>query len=96
VLQTAAFALDLIVYLDLSTDRRRTISEITQVLDYDVGDRQIITNEWFVAGPDRRAVRNPGCPIPVDFLDRLMDHGYDPSLHRDGVVEVGNTVRRVW
>jgi pilus assembly protein CpaF len=96
VLQTAAFALDLIVYLDLTTDRRRTISEITQVLDYDISDRQIITNEWFVAGPDRRAVRNPGCPIPIEILDRLMDHGYDPSLHHDGTVAVGNTVRRVW
>ena len=84
VLQTAAYALDLIIYLDLTTDRRRVISEITQVLDFEPRDRQIITNDWFVPGPDRAAVRNPHAPIPVDILGLLMEHGYEPSLHRDG------------
>jgi pilus assembly protein CpaF len=83
VLQTAAFALDLIVYLDLTPDRRRVISEITQVLDYDVDSRQVVTNEWFVPGPDKAAIRNPGAPIPIDILDRLVDHGYDPDLHAE-------------
>jgi Flp pilus assembly CpaF family ATPase len=86
VLQTAAFALDLIVYLDRTPDGRRVISEITQVLDYDPTDKQIITNEWYVAGTDRAAVRNPGSPIPIDMLDRLIDHGYDPDLVRTGGV----------
>jgi pilus assembly protein CpaF len=85
VLQTAAFALDLIVYLDLAPDRRRVVSEITQVLDYEPRDRHVITNEWFVPGPDRAAVRNPDCPIPVDVLDLLVRHGYDPSLHPEAV-----------
>ncbi len=84
VLQTAAFALDLIVYLDLTPDGRRVVSEITQVLDYDPTDRQIITNDWFVPGPDRSAVRNSRAPIPVVTLDLLVEHGYEPSLHRDG------------
>jgi Flp pilus assembly CpaF family ATPase len=81
VLQTAAFALDLIVYLDLTPDRRRVISEIVQVVDYDAEHKQIITNDWFVPGPDKVAIRNPNCPIPVDILDRLVDEGYDPDLH---------------
>jgi Flp pilus assembly CpaF family ATPase len=84
VLQTAAFALDLIVYLDLTPDGRRVVSEITQVLDYEPTDRQIITNDWFVPGPDRAAVRNPRAPIPVATLDLLVEHGYEPALHRDG------------
>ncbi|HLM64767.1 MAG TPA: ATPase, T2SS/T4P/T4SS family [Acidimicrobiales bacterium] len=83
VLQTAAFALDLIVYLDLTPDRRRVISEIVQVVDYDVEHRQIITNDWFVPGPDKAAIRNPNCPIPIDMLDRLVDAGYDPDLHTE-------------
>jgi len=83
VLQTAAFALDLVVYLDLTPDKRRVISEISQVVGYDTSDKQVITNEWFIPGPDRSAVRNPHGPIPVDMLDLLMDHGYDPELHRD-------------
>jgi Flp pilus assembly CpaF family ATPase len=84
ILQTAAFALDLIVYLDRTPDGRRVVSEITQVLDYDPTDKQIITNEWYVAGPDRAAVRNPGAPIPIDMLDRLIDNGYDPDPGRTG------------
>jgi pilus assembly protein CpaF len=81
VLQTAAFALDLIVYLDRTPDGRRVISEITQVLDYDIGDKQVISNDWFVPGPDRAAVRNPNTTIPVAVLDQLVEHGYDPELH---------------
>lgn len=84
VLQTAAFALDLIVYLDRTPAGRRVIAEITQVCDYDATDRQVITNEWFVPGSDGAAVRNPHSPIPVDMLDVLVEHGYDPGLHRDG------------
>jgi hypothetical protein len=57
------------------------VSEISQVVDYDVEHKQIITNDWFVAGPDRAAIRNPHCPIPIEMLDRLVDHGYDPDLH---------------
>lgn len=83
VLQTAAFALDLVVYLDLTPDRRRVVSEISQVRGYDANDKQVITNEWFIPGPDRAAVRNPNSPIPVDMLELLMEHGYEPELHRD-------------
>jgi Flp pilus assembly CpaF family ATPase len=91
ILQTAAFALDLVVYLDLTPDRRRVISEISQVVGYDPNDKQVITNEWFVPGLDRAAIRNPTAPIPVDMMDLLMDHGYEPDLHRDGILD-----GRVW
>ncbi len=84
VLQTAAYALDLIVYLDKTTDGRRVVSEITQVLDYEPNDRQVITNALFVPGPYGDAVRNPSAPIPVATLDLLLEHGYEPALHRDG------------
>ena len=84
VLQTAAYALDLIVYLDKTPDGRRVVSEITQVLDYEPHDRQIITNDWFVPGPVRRRRAQPASPIPVDTLDLLLEHGYEPALHRDG------------
>ncbi len=84
VLQTAAYALDLIVYLDKTTDGRRVVSEITQVLDYEPNDRQVITNALFVPGPYGDAVRNPSSPIPVGTLDLLLEHGYEPALHRDG------------
>jgi pilus assembly protein CpaF len=95
VLQTAAFALDLIVYLDVTPDGRRVISEITQVCDYEVTDKQVITNEWLVPGLDKAAVRNPNCPIPVNMLDRLIEHGYDPNLHRDGMFD-GAVGGRAW
>jgi pilus assembly protein CpaF len=95
VLQTAAFALDLIVYLDVTPGGRRVVSEITQVCDYAVAERQVVTNEWFVPGPDRAALRNPHCPIPVAVLDLLTEHGYDPSLHRDGLFE-GLATGRAW
>jgi pilus assembly protein CpaF len=84
VLQTAAYALDLILYLDRTPDGRRVVSEVTQVLDYEPHDRQVITNDWFVPGPYGDAVRNPRAPIPVDALDLLLEHGYEPTLHRDG------------
>ena len=85
VLQTAAYALDLIVYLDKTPDGRRVVAEITQVLDYEPHDRQIITNDWFVPGPRGDTVPNPGAPIPVGLLDLLVEHGYEPALHRDPV-----------
>ena len=85
VLQTAAYALDLVLYLDRARDGRRVLAEITQVLDYDPTDRRIVTNDWFVPGPDGAAVPNPRALIPVDVLDLLVEHGYQPELHHDAV-----------
>jgi pilus assembly protein CpaF len=81
VLQTAAMALDLVIYLDKTPSGRRVVAEITQVVDYDHADKQVITNEWFVPGPDGAAVPNAHSPIPVELLDVLLAHGYEPELH---------------
>ena len=65
VLQTAAYALDLIVYLDKTPDGRRVVSEITQVLDYDphrpAGHHQRLVRARVRHGD---AVRNPGVTDP--------------------------------
>jgi pilus assembly protein CpaF len=87
VLQTASMALDLVIYLDKTPEGRRVVAEITQVVDYDHTDKQVITNEWFVRGPDGSAVPNPNSPIPVDLLDVLLANGYEPELHDAVAVE---------
>jgi Flp pilus assembly CpaF family ATPase len=83
VYQLAALAVNFVIYLDWADDGRRVVSEIRHVESYDPLSEQIITNEWFVPGPDGGAVRNPDAPIPVRLLDDLVRHGYDPSLHDD-------------
>jgi hypothetical protein len=42
----------------------------------------VVVGEWFVPGADGAALPNPQSPIPVDLLDELCAHGYDPTLHR--------------
>jgi pilus assembly protein CpaF len=95
VLQTASMALDLVIYLDKTPDGRRVVAEITQVVDYDHADKQVITNEWFVPGSDGSAVANPRSPIPVELLDVLLAHGYDPALHTDAP-QTGREDRGRW
>jgi pilus assembly protein CpaF len=85
VYQLASLALNFVIYLDWASDGRRVISEIRHVESYDSLSEQIVTNEWFVSGPDGSAVRNAQAPIPVRLLDELMAHGYDPTLHDVGV-----------
>lgn len=81
VLALAAVALDLVVFLDRSPSGRRVVSEVRYVESFDTLSEQVVTGPWFVAGPDRAAVRNPDAPIPVRLLDDLVAHGYDPSGH---------------
>lgn len=81
VLSLAALALNVIVFLGRDRDGRRVVSEIRHVEGFDSLSGQAITNEWFVAGTDGRASRNPTAPIPVRLLDELVESGYDPSLH---------------
>jgi Flp pilus assembly CpaF family ATPase len=84
VLQLAALALDVIVFLARDRTGRRVISEVRFVQRFDPGSGQVVTDEWFHPGPDGRAVRNPAAPIPVRVLDELVEHGYDPALHDGG------------
>ena len=81
VLQLAALALDVVVFLSRDRSGRRVVAEVRYVQRFDPDSGQIVTDEWFHSAPDGRAVRNPGAPIPVGLLDELVEHGYDPSLH---------------
>jgi Flp pilus assembly CpaF family ATPase len=80
VLDTAADALDLVVYLDMTPDGRRVVSEIAHVRGFDTRDKIVVTDEWYVPGPDRAAVRNHLAPPPAKVLDELVAYGYDPGL----------------
>lgn len=83
VLQLAALALDVIVFLARDRAGRRVIAEVRYVQRFDTESGQIITDEWFHPDADGHAERNPSAPIPVRLLDELVAHGYDPALHPD-------------
>lgn len=55
--------------------RTRFVSSIREVVDAD--GMQVISNEIFEPGPDRRAV--PGSPLRSETLGELLDHGYEPK-----------------
>jgi Flp pilus assembly CpaF family ATPase len=80
VMDTAADALDLVVYLDATPDGRRVVSEITYVREYDPQAQHVVADQWYIPGADRAAVRNPTSPMPAPLVDELVDHGYVPSL----------------
>ena len=70
-----ASAVDLVVHLDWSVDGRRVVSGIREVVDAE--GRQVISNEVFAPGPDRRA--RPAAPARADTLERLRGAGWDPD-----------------
>lgn len=78
-----SMALDVIVFLEPTPDRRRVISRIRHVAGYDADTRQPITSDWFVPGPDGSAVPNPDAPM-TEHLPELERHGYRPDLHHMG------------
>lgn len=88
VLQLAALALDVVVFLRRDRAGRRVVSEVRHVARFDTDSGQIVTDEWFCPGPEMSAVKNPGAPIPVQLLDELIEAGYDPTAHQksDGQV----------
>jgi hypothetical protein len=61
--------------------RRRFVSSIREVVDAE--GLQVISNEIFRPGPDRRAV--PGAPLRSATLEELTQHGYDPAIGGAGV-----------
>jgi Flp pilus assembly CpaF family ATPase len=71
-----AAAVHFVVHLAESTDGRRVISSIREVVDAD--ERQIVSNEVFRPGPDRRAI--PGVPPRADTAQELVVAGFDPIL----------------
>ena len=81
VLQLAALALDVIVFLARDRSGRRVVSEVRYVQHFDHDSGHVVSDEWFKPDRDGRAIRNPSAPMPVHLLDDLVAHGYDPSLH---------------
>ena len=77
----AADALDLVVHLGRDHDRARVLTSVREVVGFD--GTQVVTNELYRPGPDRRAV--PGAPPSEELLDRLIEAGLDPSWnHQHG------------
>ena len=84
VYQLAALALDLVVFVARDAAGRRVVAEIRHIERYDTESDQVISDAWFRPDPvTGRPVRDS--VIPVHLLDELAAHGYDPSLHEDGV-----------
>ena len=73
-----ASAVHFVVHLDTATDTgRRVVSSIREVVDAD--GTQIISNEVFRPGPDRRAVYVPGA-LRTRTLEDLAAVGLDPAM----------------
>lgn len=73
-----AGAVHFVVHLAWSTDRVRVVSGVREVLNAD--GPQVVSNEIFRPGPDRRAV--PATPLRADTLDELVAAGLRPDTAR--------------
>lgn len=73
-----ASAVHFVVHLGWDAQGRRAIDSIREVVDAD--GTQIVSNEVYRPGPDRRAV--PGAPLRTETLDDLVDAGLDVALLR--------------
>jgi pilus assembly protein CpaF len=73
-----AEAVDFVVHLAWSRDGVRVVSSVREVLHAD--GREVISNEVFRPGTDRRAV--PATPIRSDTLDELTEAGFNPDVVR--------------
>jgi Flp pilus assembly CpaF family ATPase len=56
-------------------NRQRFVSSVREVVDAE--GSQVVSNEVYVPGPDRRAV--PGSPLRPQTLHELVRSGYEPS-----------------
>jgi Flp pilus assembly CpaF family ATPase len=75
-----ASAVHFVIHLDFTRDGTRVVSSVREVVGTD-GD-QIISNEVYAPGPDKRAV--PTTQLRTDTLDQLVAAGFDPAvLHQD-------------
>jgi len=73
-----AGAVDFVVHLAFATDGTRVVSSVREVLHAD--GREVISNEIFRPGPDRRAVA--ATPMRTDTLDELIEAGFNPDRVR--------------
>jgi pilus assembly protein CpaF len=71
-----AGAVHFVLHLDRTRDGVRVVSSLREITDTD-GD-QIISNEVYRPGPDKRAV--PATQLRTDTLDRLVEVGFDPTV----------------
>ena len=69
-----AGAVHFVIQLAWSADGRRCVTSIREVTDAD--GRQVISNEVYTPGPDRRAV--PSVPVRAATLEELEAAGYRP------------------
>lgn len=67
-----AEAVNLVVHLDWTPDRSRVVSSVREVVGFD-GRQDVISNEVWSPGPDRRAV--PATPLRTQTLERLEAAG---------------------
>lgn len=72
----AAGAVDFIVHLAFAADGTRVVSSVREVLHAD--GRDVITNEVYAPGPDRRAVA--AAPLRADTAADLIAAGLDPRV----------------
>ncbi|HZB32924.1 MAG TPA: hypothetical protein VE465_22390 [Streptosporangiaceae bacterium] len=71
-----ASAVHFVVHLAYDPGGNRVVSSIREVVDAE--GPQVISNEIYRPGPDRRAVRS-AVPLRGDTLDDLIAVGYDPN-----------------
>jgi pilus assembly protein CpaF len=77
----AALAFDLVAFVGRDVDRRRVVAEVRHVERYDSQSDQIVSDAWFLPDPATGRA-SPASVIPVQLLDELVEHGYQPSRHR--------------
>jgi pilus assembly protein CpaF len=70
-----ASAVHFVIHLSESPDKKRVVSSVREVVDAD--ERQIVSNEVYRPGHDRRAVA--AAPLRSETLDDLIDAGYEPD-----------------
>jgi len=80
-----ASAVHFVLHLAPTPDGVRVVSSIREVIDAD--DRQIVSNEVYQPGPDRRAV--PAAPLRTETTEELIAAGLDPDL-------LSNTATHRW
>lgn len=78
VLQAAAVALDLLVFVARDRAKKRYVAAVRHIGSFDFDTGRIISDAWLTPSGDGRAV--PASVIPVALLDELVEAGYDPSL----------------
>ncbi len=71
-----ASAVHVVIHLDFTRDGTRVVSSVREVVGTD--GEQIISNEIYTPGPDRRAM--PATQLRTDTLDQLMAVGFDPRV----------------